>query len=78
MSIKNITNLRDFVAEQLKKLCEGNIEPEKANACAMLSANMLLSFKLEMDYFRLKNETPHIEFAENKKPILIEHKRNKK
>lgn len=72
--INKTTELRTFIANQLEKLTNGKIRPEQANACAMLSANMLLSVKLEMDYARMKGEKPNIAFMEDKKSKLIEHK----
>ena len=74
MGIRNIHELRSFVAEQLERLCDGKIDPEKANAAAMLSANMLLACKLEMEYSKLKQQSPHINFMENKESNLIEGK----
>ncbi len=78
MPINNIVDLRDFIADQLQELCKGNMKPEQANACAMLSANMLLSIKLEMDYSKLIQEKPAIDFMGSpKKTLLIEHKKRK-
>jgi len=74
MKIKNVSELREFVAHQLERLCDNEIVPEQANACAMLSANMLLSVKLEMEYSKLIEQKPKIEFMENRcKTKLIEH-----
>lgn len=74
MSIKNINELRDFISNQLEALCKGFIEPEKANAISMLSANMLLSARLEMEYSKLKQISPSIEFMENKSVNVIDVK----
>lgn len=77
--MRNISELRDFVAEQLQRLCEGSIKPEMANSCAMLAANMLLSVKLEMEYCKMvKKENPKIDFMEKSKSKLIDLKPEKK
>ena len=67
MRINNIKELREFVARQLEALSNNEIEPEHANACAMLSANMLLSIKIEMEYSKLIQEKPNIKFIEDSK-----------
>lgn len=70
MSINKVFKLRKFIAEQLQSLIEKKITPEEANACAMLSANLLLSIKLEMEYSKLKGEKPSIEFMESKNKLI--------
>ncbi len=76
MSIKNVDNLRNFLAEQLEKLTSGEVKPDVANACAMLSANMLLSINLEMKYNHMKNKMPNIKFM-NSDSNIIEHDNEK-
>jgi hypothetical protein len=65
VSIKNVDNLRNFLAEQLEKLTNGEVKPDVANACAMLTANMLLSINLEMKYNSMQNKKPNIKFMES-------------
>ena len=76
MSINKVTHLRSFIADQLQNLVDGKIKPEEANSCAMLAANMLLSIRLEMEYSRLQNKPPSIDFMETNQ-ILIEGKKIK-
>lgn len=72
MAIKNVENLRNFLAEQLEKLTNGELKPDEANACAMLSANMLLSVNLEMKYNQMQNRQPNIKFMNNESHLIIQ------
>ncbi len=75
MQIKNTSQLREFICEQLQNLCNDKIRPEQANSCAMLAANILLSIKLEMEYARLMQQNNPIKFMEQDNGIEVKGKK---
>jgi hypothetical protein len=76
VSIKNVDSLRNFLAEQLEKLTNGEVKPDVANACAMLSANMLLSINLEMKYNQMQNKQPNIKFMEDNSNLIVQENKS--
>jgi hypothetical protein len=74
--IINLTMLRDFLSEELKKVSSGVITPATANATANLAGKILSSVKLELEYNKLCGTPPKIGFVKIKNnDKLIENKK---
>jgi hypothetical protein len=64
MAINTNNDLRKFLADQIEKVSKGEVSPEAANATANLSRNLLQSCKLELDYAKMVNAIPRIDFIQ--------------
>ena len=62
MSIKNVEELRDYLAMELERVSIGDITPASANASANLAGKILSSVKMELEYNRMAGAIPNIEF----------------
>lgn len=63
--MKNIDNseeLRKFLATELKKVCSGDSTPAMANAAANLSGKIISSVNMELQYCRMTQQIPYIDF----------------
>lgn len=78
MPIKNVEELRDFLAADLERVSNGDITPAVANASANLSGKILQSVKLELEYNAAVGAQPNISFLGNieKRIKKIEHDSN--
>lgn len=61
-NIMNLDNLRESLAEELKKVSSGESTPASANAFANLAGKILSSVKLELEYNKMAGTTPNIQF----------------
>ena len=78
MSIESMKDIREFITTQMERAANGEITPANANASANLAGKLVSTFKLEMDYARIKGETPHVDMIEGDyKPSTpaLEHKK---
>lgn len=66
-NLSNVNELRNFLADELKKVTETNSTPATANAVANLAGKILQSVKLELEYNRMKGLTPEIDFVQKYK-----------
>jgi hypothetical protein len=74
MAIKNIEQLRDFLATEMQKLADGDKTPSEisaVNAMTNIAGKMIQAAKLEVDYNRTVGATPNIGFL-NKEQRLKE------
>lgn len=62
MSIKNVEELRDYLASELERVSAGEITPATANASANLAGKILSSVKMELEYNRMSGSSPDIGF----------------
>lgn len=60
--MKNLEELRDFLANELQRVSSGDITPAAANASANLTGKILSSVKLELEYNKMTGHKPDINF----------------
>lgn len=60
--MKNVTTLRDELAEVFDQLKAGAIKPKEAGELANVAGKMINSAKVQLEYYALRKETPVIEF----------------
>jgi hypothetical protein len=60
--IMNLNDLRDFLANELKRVAKGESTPATANASANLAGKILSSVKLELEYNKMVGTAPKIDF----------------
>lgn len=69
-------DIRQFITTQMERAAKGEITPANANASANLAGKLCATFRLEMDYSRIKGETPHLDMIEGSSPMpALEHKK---
>ena len=61
-SIMNLSELRIFLAEELKRTAAKETTPAAANASANLAGKILSSVKLELEYNKMVGTTPNIPY----------------
>jgi len=63
-SIKTINDLRDILADEIRKLREGTTTAVAVNAVTNATGKILSTVKLEMEYNKLICKTPEIAFID--------------
>lgn len=63
-----LTELRNILAENIRKVQAGEATPAVANATTNAVGTVLRSVKLEMEYYRLTGKTPVIPLLEAGQP----------
>ena len=62
--MKNAEELRDELAQTFAQLKSGAIKPSEAAELANLAGKMIVSAKVQVEYFALRKESPRIKFLE--------------
>jgi hypothetical protein len=62
--MKNVTQLRNELAEVFDQLMAGAIKPKEAGELANVAGKMINSAKVQLEYYALRKETPTIEFLQ--------------
>lgn len=77
--MQNMNDLRAFLSEELQNLREKKISPSEANASANLTGKIISTVKLELEYAKLVNRKPTMEFVKvdeavtlNGQPVVAE------
>jgi len=79
MKIKNVKDLREHAAQTLELLDKGKIDTIQAACNAKLYESMVSSLKAELEYNRMLQRNPNIDFLENDSlPKMKELKKLKK
>lgn len=84
--IKNIQDLRQHAVNTLTNLEKNKIDVVQAGVTAKLYENIISSLKTELDYHKMLDQKPIIDFLEgaspkkllSKAPFMIEDKQKKK
>lgn len=63
--MKNVDELRGQLAEVFAQLRAGTIKPGEAAELANLAGKMIVSAKVQVEYFALRKESPRIAFLES-------------
>ena len=63
--MKNAEELRDELAQTFAQLKAGAIKPSEAAELANLAGKMIVSAKVQVEYFALRKESPRIAFLES-------------
>ena len=63
--MKNVTQLRDELAEVFDDLRVGAIKPKEAGELANVAGKMINSAKIQLEYHALRKSTPDIPFLES-------------
>lgn len=66
-SLKTVTDLREILADEIKKLRAGETTPANVNAVTNASGKILSSVKLEIEYSKLLGQVPIIDFIKTGK-----------
>ena len=67
--MKNITDVRNQLAEVFAELRAGAISPKVASELNNSAGKIINSLKVELEYYSLRKEQPDIEFFEKKEKI---------
>jgi hypothetical protein len=67
MEIKNFEELREWMAQDLKRVSHQEITPAVANAVANLSGKIIQSIRIEVDYNKMIGSSDEISFIKGKK-----------
>ena len=62
--MKNVSELRDHLADVFAQLRAGTIKPGEASELANLAGKMINSAKVQVEYYALRKETPGITFLD--------------
>ncbi len=62
--MNNAHNLRTELADVFAKLRAGEIKPNEAAELANLAGKMISSSKVQVEYYALRKEAPHIPWLE--------------
>ena len=62
MSINNVDELRNYLANELERVSSGQTTPAAANASANLAGKILSSVKMELEYNKMVGASPQIGF----------------
>ena len=65
--MNNAHNLRTELADVFAKLLAGEIKPNEAAELANLAGKMISSSKVQVEYYALRKEAPHIPWLEQPK-----------
>lgn len=65
--LKEVTDLRLILADEIHKIREGKTTPANVNAITNASGKILSSIKLEMEYNKLHGRVPWIGFLGEEK-----------
>jgi len=60
--MKNVTALRNELADVFDQLMAGQIKPKEAGELANVAGKMINSAKVQLEYYALRKETPKIDF----------------
>lgn len=60
--LPNVQEIQSTLWEQVKNLREGKTTPANANAVSNAIGKMFTGVKIQMEYYRLTGQTPHIPF----------------
>lgn len=60
--MKNVTQLRNELADVFDQLNAGIIKPKEAGELANVAGKMINSAKVQLEYYALRKETPTIDF----------------
>jgi hypothetical protein len=60
--MKNVTQLRNELADVFDQLNAGLIKPKEAGELANVAGKMINSAKVQLEYYALRKEPPSIEF----------------
>lgn len=63
--MKNVDELRGQLAEVFAQLRAGEMKPGEAAELANLAGKMIVSAKVQVEYFALRKESPRIAFLES-------------
>jgi hypothetical protein len=63
--MKNCDELREELAQTFAQLKAGTIKPSEAAELANLAGKMIGSAKVQVEYYALRKEQPHIEWLES-------------
>jgi len=63
--MKNVTELRNELADVFAKLKAGEIDVKAAESLANLSGKIINSAKAQIDYYALRKEAPTIDFLKD-------------
>lgn len=75
MTINNVDELRNYLANELERVSQGQTTPAAANASANLAGKILSSVKMELEYNKMVGASPQIGFLKGftKKMESISH-----
>ena len=65
--MKNVTELRDQLAEVFAGLRNGSVKHKDAAELANLAGKMINSAKVQLEYYTLRQEKPTVPFLTEKK-----------
>lgn len=63
--IKSINDLRSILADEIKRLRNGESTPAAVNAITNATGKILATVRLELDYSKLVGVTPNIPFIKS-------------
>lgn len=72
MTITNVEELRNFMADELERLRNKDSTPASANAAANIAGKMMQSVKMELEYNKMVGATPNIGFLKGINKKLLE------
>ena len=64
--MKNVTQLRNELAEVFDQLKSGLIKPKEAGELANVAGKMINSAKVQLEYYSMRKEAPTIIFLKEK------------
>ena len=62
MELNTVNDMRSILADEIKKLRDGNTTASNVNAIVNASGKILSTIKIEMEYCKLTGTTPRIDF----------------
>ena len=63
--MKNVTELREQLSQVFTELRNGGVKHSDAAELANLAGKMINSAKVQVEYYALRKEVPHIAFLES-------------
>lgn len=69
--MKNMNDVRAMLADQIQALREKTSTPAEGNAIANLTGKILSTIKLEMEYAKLTNTQPKVDFLQLPDKVTI-------
>jgi hypothetical protein len=63
--MKNVEELREHLANVFLGIKDGTVKHKDAAELANLAGKMINSAKVQVEYYALRKETPHIAFLES-------------
>lgn len=67
--LENMNDLRNFIADEMRKASEKDSTPAAANAVANLAGKLISTIKIEMEYNKMLGTTPNIPFVKEREEI---------